>query len=257
MINLLLISAFLILLYATFWFIISIIKKRNDLADIAWGLGYILLSVYYLFTTEISQRALLIYALIFIWGLRLSMHIFLRNKGKQEDFRYQKWRNEWGKSFYLRSYLQVYLLQGFLLLMIASPATIVSAYSQPMLGLLDFIGVGIWLIGFYFEAVGDYQLMEFSNNPENKGKIIKHGLWKYSRHPNYFGEVVMWWGIFLVALNSPYGVYALVSPVTITLLILFVSGIPMLEKKYENNLEFKEYKKRTSAFFPLPQKKNS
>ncbi len=257
MINLLLISAFLIFLYATFWFILSIIKKRNDLADIAWGLGYILLSVFYLITTEISQRGLLIYSLIFIWGLRLSIHIFLRNKGKQEDFRYQKWRNEWGKSFYLRSYLQVYLLQGFLLLLIVSPATIVSAFSQPTLGFLDYIGVVIWLVGFYFEAVGDYQLMEFSNNPENKGKIIKHGLWKYSRHPNYFGEVVMWWGIFLIALNSPYGIYALISPATITLLILFVSGIPMLEKKYENNPEFKEYKKRTSAFFPLPPKNNN
>jgi steroid 5-alpha reductase family enzyme len=254
MFALLLESALLIFIYASIWFFVSIIIKRNDIADIAWGLGYILLAVYYWMTTEISTRAIILYILIFIWGIRLAIHIFKRNKGKSEDFRYLNWRKQWGNFFFIRSYFQVYLLQGFLLLLIVCPLTIVSAYSQSEPNVLDYLGILIWLIGFYFEAIGDEQLFQFTKNPANKGKIIQHGLWKYSRHPNYFGEVTMWWGIFLVAFNSYNGIYALISPVSITLLILFVSGLPMLEKKYESNPDYQAYKKSTSKFFPWPPK---
>ena len=254
MLTLLLESALIIFIYASFWFIVSIILKRNDIADIAWGLGYILLAVYYWMTTETSARAIILYLLIFIWGIRLAVHIYKRNKGKKEDFRYLNWRKQWGRFFYVRSFFQVYLLQGFLLLMIVCPLTIVSSYTQTNINVLDYIGILIWLIGFYFEVVSDQQLFHFTRNPENKGKIIQHGLWKYSRHPNYFGEVTMWWGVFLIAYNSFNGMYALISPVLITLLILFVSGVPMLEKKYESNPEYQDYKKRTSKFFPMPPK---
>lgn len=255
MLNLFLQSGLIILIYATIWFITSLIIKRNDIADIAWGLGYIILCVFYLFTQELTNTALLLYGLVLIWGLRLAIHIYLRNRNKKEDYRYLQWRKDWGKFFYIRSYLQVYLLQRFLLLIIITPVMSVASNSETTVSWLTYLGLIIWLIGFYFEAVGDYQLNKFIKNPDNKGKIMDQGLWKYTRHPNYFGEVTMWWGIFIIALNSPIGIYSIIGPLTITTLILFVSGIPLLEKKYQGNIEFEKYKKKTSIFIPWFPKK--
>ncbi|MCL6571176.1 MAG: DUF1295 domain-containing protein [Bacillus sp. (in: Bacteria)] len=125
------------------------------------------------------------------------------------------------------------------------------------LGFLDYIGLATWIVGFFFEVVGDHQLKKFTNKPENKGKLMKYGLWKYTRHPNYFGEATMWWGIFLIALSSPNGWVAIISPMIITLLLLFVSGVPLLEKKYKDHPEFKAYANRTSKFIPMPQRKHN
>jgi len=255
MIQLAIQSGGIIFIYATIWFIISVIKKRNDIADIAWGIGYVLLCIFYIFTQEYSLRAIILYSLVILWGVRLSVHISVRNKGKTEDFRYLNWRNEWGKSFLLRSYFQVYLLQGFFLLIIISPVAIVAAHTQPDLSMLDFIGIAVWCIGFYFQTVGDFQLLRFIKNPLNKGQVMSKGLWKYTRHPNYFGEVTMWWGIFLISFHSPYGIYGLVSPLVITFLIVFVSGLPMLERRYDGNPQYEAYRKRTSRFFPWFQGK--
>ncbi|MCB9802987.1 DUF1295 domain-containing protein [Candidatus Nomurabacteria bacterium] len=244
------ISAITIFIYASLWFIISLIIKRNDIADIAWGLGYILLVLFFLFQQNNTYEDYLLYILIILWGLRLSIHIFIRNQGKTEDYRYNQWRKEWGKYFYIRSYLQIYLLQGFLLILIASPIILTSVNTNNHLNFLSFLGLIIWFIGFYFKSVGDYQLAKFLKNPENKGKILKTGLWQYTRHPNYFGEVTMWWGIFLIVVNLNNFVYALMSPLTITILILFISGVPLLEKKYQGDPEFEKYKKETNKFFP-------
>lgn len=247
-------SALIIFIYATTWYIISLIVKRNDIADIAWGLGYVLLCGFYFISGHNHPRELLVYALITIWGLRLAIYIFGRTRGKKEDFRYLQWRQEWGKTFYWRSYLQVYILQGFFLLMIISPVMITSYYEQPDLNWLDYLGAIIWLTGFLFETVGDYQMSIFKKDAGNKGRIMQSGLWRYTRHPNYFGEVLLWWGIFLITVNSPNGIFGVIGPATITWLILSVSGVPMLERKYEGNPEFEAYKKRTSRFFPLPPK---
>jgi steroid 5-alpha reductase family enzyme len=247
-------SAVFLFIYATIWFVISLVKKRNDIADIAWGLGYVMLSIFYLINEKTSARSILINTLVIIWGLRLALHIFVRNRGKKEDFRYLNWRIQWKNNFYLRSYLQVYLLQAFFLLIIISPVIIVSSTKQNQLNILDYIGVIIWLTGFLFESVADYQLLKFSKRKKEKDAILKTGLWKYSRHPNYFGEVLLWWGIFLIAVNSNLGLYSIIGPLTITILILFVSGIPMLEKHYLTNKDYLNYKNKTSLFFPLPPK---
>lgn len=253
--ELFLLSAIILLIYFTSWFVLAIILRRNDIVDIAWGLGYVVLAACYLTNYEISGRAILISSLITIWGIRLAIFVYRRNRGKKEDFRYLNWRNTW-KLFYLRSFFQIYLLQGTMLLLIISPFTIlVSQGSQPDLNYLDLIGATLWLIGFLFEVVGDYQLSAFKKKPENKGKIIESGLWKYTRHPNYFGEVTLWWGIFIITASSPGFLYGIFGPLTITVLILFVSGIPMLEEKYKDRPDFIEYKKRTSIFFPLPPRK--
>ena len=244
----------LLFVYMSAWFVYSYIKSRNDVADVAWGLGFVLLALSsFLFGEVRSVRGFLVLLLVAVWGIRLAWHIHKRNKGKTEDYRYAKWRQDWGKWFYLRSYAQVYLLQGALLFVIALPFLLInksSAQTLYSLGLLDFVGLAVWILGFVFESVGDSQLAKFIKNPENKGKLMQGGLWKYTRHPNYFGEVTMWWGIWIISLSASAVFWSVISPITITFLILKVSGIPMLEKKMEENPEFAEYKKRTSVFVP-------
>lgn len=239
--------------YMTVWFIISVIKIRNDVADIAWGIGFVLMAWLSFLISEFSFKALLVNSLVTIWGLRLALHISHRNMNKPEDSRYQEWRKTW-KNFYVRSYFQVFILQGVFLFMISLPVIFVNYAASYTIGVLELVGLIIWIIGFYFEATGDRQLKEFISNPANKGRLMDRGLWQYSRHPNYFGEVTQWWGIFVIALSIPGSLFTIVGPLTITTLILLVSGIPLLEKKYAGRPDFEKYKKRTSIFFPLPPK---
>jgi steroid 5-alpha reductase family enzyme len=251
-----LILAFILFLYMNMWFFVSLIKKRNDIADIAWGIGFILMSLISLFlNSNTSIQGLVISILITIWGLRLSVHIYKRNKGKKEDYRYLTWRQEWGKWFYVRSYFQVYILQGVLLFLIVFPVLLLNKNIETLtFGVIESLGLLIWVIGFYFEVVGDAQLSQFVKDPLNKGKLMQSGLWAYTRHPNYFGEVTMWWGIWVMTLGAPLSLLGIIGPLTITFLILKVSGIPLLEKKMQEHPDFAEYKKRVSVFVPLPRK---
>lgn len=244
--------ALVLFVYMSLWFVVSLIKKRNDVADVAWGLGFVLMTwVSFVLSDDSGVRGLLVSILVTIWGMRLAWHIHARNKGKAEDYRYLAWRKEWGKLFYPRSYLQVYLLQGVFLFLIVTPVLLTNKNVGAELGLLDALGVAVWLLGFFFEAVGDAQLARFIKDPANKGKLMQGGLWAYTRHPNYFGEVTQWWGLWLVALSVPYGWLGIIGPITITFLILKVSGVPMLEEKMAENPEFAEYKKRVSVFIPM------
>ncbi|MDR3646831.1 MAG: DUF1295 domain-containing protein [Candidatus Babeliales bacterium] len=243
----------IIICYMTFWFIISIIKKRNDIADVAWGTGFIVACISALFLNNVIYfRSVLATTLVFIWGVRIATHIYLRNKDKKEDYRYLELTAQWGQWFYLRSYLQIFLLQGFILIIIATPVLFINTFYFINYSFYDILGFIIWLIGFIFETVSDWQLGQFLKNPTNKGKILQTGLWQFSRHPNYFGEVTQWWGLYCIALALPYGFATIIGPLTITFLILYVSGIPLLEKSLTLNPYFKEYAKRTSKFFPLP-----
>jgi steroid 5-alpha reductase family enzyme len=245
----------LLFVYMSGWFIVSIIRKRNDVADIAWGLGFVLLAWFsFLLSAENNWRSLIINFLVTIWGLRLAWHIFQRNRNKPEDSRYLAWRKQWGKWFLLRSYFQVYILQGILIFLISVPVLFINNNIAFSITGLDFLGLIIWTIGFFFEVVGDWQLTQFIKDPSNKGKLMQSGLWQFSRHPNYFGEVTQWWGIFLIALSIPYGWMTIVGPLTITSLILFVSGVPLLEKKYAGRADFETYKRRTSKLIPLPKR---
>lgn len=245
----------IIFLYASIWFMVAVYKKRNDIADIAWGLGYILICLYLFFTKDRSPVSLLLYSLVILWGLRLSIHIYNRNKNKKEDFRYLAWRQSWGKTFYWRSYLQIFLLQGILLLIIVSPVIHASISVSKKWDAFTWVGLCCWLIGFYFQAVGDYQLSVFIKQRKNTGEIIQTGLWKFSRHPNYFGEILMWWGIFIITIPILNSIFFIISPLAITFFLVFVSGIPLLEKKYKNNPAFEAYKKRTSVLIPMQPRK--
>ena len=189
-------SALLIFVHATLWFIVALIKKRNDVADIAWGMGFVWVSIYLFLTQTPSVISSIVYAFVTIWGLRLSLHIGLRMIGKTEDFRYQKMRTDWGKNVVWISFLRVFMLQGFFLWVICLPIMVAGASdTEGVVNVLTFIGGLLWLIGFAFEAIGDYQLTVFIKQKKNKDDIMQTGLWRYTRHPNYFGEVLIWWGI--------------------------------------------------------------
>ena len=245
--------AFILFVYMSLWFIVSLMRKRNDVADVAWGLGFVLMAwTSFFLAGDFGMRGLGVCLLVSIWGLRLAWHIHARNKGRGEDYRYLAWRKEWGKWFLLRSYAQVYLLQGFLLFLVVFPVLVIQKGSDSPLGWLDLLGVAVWLFGFIFEVVGDAQLARFIQDPSNKGKLMQSGLWAYTRHPNYFGEVTLWWGLGIVALSVPDGIFGIIGPLTITFLILKVSGIPLLEKKMAEHPDFAAYKERVSVFIPLP-----
>jgi len=241
--------------YMTLWFLASLVKKRNDVADVAWGLGFVLLAWTSFFLSFFSSgrwgvRGLVAGVLVSIWGLRLAWHIHARHRGQPEDFRYMAWRREWGRWFYASSYAQVYMLQGALLFVVALPVLGMNCRPGGGFGFLEVMGVCVWLFGFLFEAVGDAELARFASDPNNRGKILQTGLWRYTRHPNYFGEVVQWWGIWLMAAAVPGGWFSIAGPLTITVLILKVSGVPLLEKKMAGKPDFAEYKRRTNEFFP-------
>jgi steroid 5-alpha reductase family enzyme len=251
-----LITAGCLLIYMTGWFLAAQIRGRNDIADVAWGMGFVLVSAVSIVAGgSYPARGLLVSSLVLAWGFRLALHIHSRNSGKAEDPRYKKWREEWGRWFVLRSFLQIFMLQGILVLLVALPILYINTAPAVEFGWLDMLGCIIWLLGFSFEATADRQLTRFIRDPRNRGHIMTGGLWRYSRHPNYFGEVTLWWGLWLIACSLPGGWLTLVGPLTITILILKVSGIPMLEEHYQGRADFEEYKHRTSAFFPLPRRR--
>lgn len=244
--------------YEACWFLFAWAKGRNDFADVAWGLGFIVTTGVSLAAgNTYSPRGLLVSGLVLLWGLRLALHIHARNSGRGEDPRYRQWREQWGRWFLLRSFLQIYLLQGTLLVIVAAPIIFANASPDTPLRVVDLLGLAVWLTGFCFEAVGDWQLLKFMRNPANKGKLMSTGLWRYSRHPNYFGEVTLWWGAWLLVCAIPNGWMTLLGPLTITVLILKVSGIPMLERRYDGRADFEAYKRRTSVFLPLPPRERS
>jgi steroid 5-alpha reductase family enzyme len=244
-------AACVLVIYMLCIFLLALRLKDNSIVDIAYGLAFITAASAAAFAEEASHpRFILLYTMVILWGLRLAVHLLFRKRGHGEDFRYRKWREEWGSSFLIRSFFQIYILQGIVVLIVASPVLHTAARPGAPLGALDLAGVCIWTAGFLFEAVGDWQLLRFKRDPLNKGKIITTGLWRYTRHPNYFGECSLWWGVYLVALGSPGAWWTIISPLSINFLLLYVSGIPMLEKKYEGNPAFEDYKRRTSPLIP-------
>ena len=242
---------FLVICFMTLAYALA--YKNDDLSiiDIAWPLGFLAITYYTFFTfSSFHARQIEVTVLITLWAVRLACHLYQRKRGKPEDPRYTAFRKKWPDYFYLRAYIQIFLVQGFCILIIAYPIILINISKAPGFRWLDSIGLAIWMIGFYFEAVGDYQLQRFLTITTNKGRIFTQGLWAYTRHPNYFGECVMWWGIFVIALSVPYGWTTIISPLFITYLVRFVSGIPLIEKQLESHPEFIVYKEKTSIFIP-------
>ncbi len=248
-----------LVMYMTALYVLSMVLKNNGVADIGYGVACMLVvgTALYL-APPTTVWGIVLGTLPFLWGTRLALRIFRKNYGKPEDFRYKAWREAWGTTFWWRSYVQVYLLQGTVIFIVALPVvtTVLYPSATPQVWLAT-LGLIVWIVGFFFEVVGDAQLDRFIGNPENKGKIMMSGLWKYSRHPNYFGESTMWIGVALMSAGlSAYPLVGFLSPVLITYLLLFVSGVPLLERRWEGNREWEEYKARTSVFVPLPPRRH-
>lgn len=251
------ISAIAVLLFMILFFLIAQLKKDNSIVDIGWGLGFLVVSLSLLFATESPDLPdYIITGMIAVWGLRLAIHIFLRSKGRGEDFRYAQWRKEWGKKAVFNAFYRVFMLQGAIMYVVAFPIIIVFSSKSSNLGVINLFGVLIFAAGFLFEAIADMQLYCFKRNEVNKGKIITSGLWKYTRHPNYFGEALLWWGIALFTYGTDLFLAAFISPVVINLLLRYLSGVPMLEKKYEGRKDWEEYKRKTPPFIPRFRKSN-
>lgn len=250
------IAALSVFLYMLIFYFIGQIKKNNSIVDIAWGPGFIVLSLVLLIYTGFTGLFnLIIFSAVFIWALRLSVHILIRNWGKPEDFRYAEWRKEWGKKEPWIAFYKVYMLQGAAMLVISLPVIISFTSMRENFNIINIVGIGIFLFGFLFETIGDFQLSRFKKKKENKGKIIQSGLWKYTRHPNYFGEAVVWWGIYLISFGQGLEYITIVGPVTITLLLRYGSGVPMLEEKYKDREDFQKYAEKTPVFVPFVGKK--
>jgi steroid 5-alpha reductase family enzyme len=236
-----------------FFFLLSIPLRRNDIVDVGWGLGFALIAWAAYVLGDASGNVVIINWLVTLWAVRLVLHTGLRMIGKPEDSRYAAWRHDWKTFFYLRSFIYVYLLQGILMFVVTLPVAWANLYGAPVHPVWWF-GLCVWIVGFSFEAIGDWQLKRFLADSANRGKICTVGLWRYTRHPNYFGEVTLWWGIYLMTLPHAAWYITLAGPLCITWLILYVSGVPLLEKPFEKNLAFQAYKNTTSAFFPwFPQ----
>jgi len=254
-------TAITIWVLMTVMWLISLRLKNTSIVDIIWGFGFVLVNwvAFFLTPDSFGERKWIINILVTLWGLRLTTHIFLRNKGKPEDFRYVAWRNQYGKKWWWYSYLQTFMLQGGLMFLISAPLIHTQAISTPTrLGILEFMGIIIWIIGFFFETVGDLQLEKFKQNPANKGKLLNSGVWLYTRHPNYFGDSAQWWGFYLIAAGSTFGFLTIFSPIIMTYFLIKVSGVAMLERTMaERKPGYKEYMQTTNAFIPWFPKNNN
>ncbi|UCD78867.1 MAG: DUF1295 domain-containing protein [Desulfobacterales bacterium] len=239
--------------------IVSLIYRNVTIVDSLWGLGFVLITWQtFLLSDGFWARNLLIALLVTIWGMRLSLYLSWRNWGKGEDHRYGSWRNKSGDRFWLVSLFKVFILQALILWTISLVVQIGQMATKPnTLTGLDIIGTLVWTTGFIFESVGDWQLARFKSDPASSGRVMDRGLWAYTRHPNYFGEFLVWWGIFLITLSTPKGWWTILSPLIVTAVLLKMTGIPLTEKALmENRPGYREYIQRTNAFFPwIPQRR--
>jgi steroid 5-alpha reductase family enzyme len=249
--ELFLLSAKVIFVFMNVMFIIAQIKKDNSIVDIGWGLGFLCVTIGLVLATGFQSIVHLVFlAMISLWSLRLAGYILKRNHGTGEDYRYAAWRKEWGKHVVWRAYLQVFMLQGVIMWIVLSPSYAMFSNPETQFGPLNVIGLVLWAVGFYFEAVGDAQMMRFKAEETNKGKVMNQGLWKFSRHPNYFGEALLWWGFGVYSFTLEMWWLSLLGPVVITFFLLKVSGVALLERKYDGNPKYKEYQRTTNAFLP-------
>lgn len=246
-----------IFIYFTVLFFIAQKLHNNSIVDLAWGVGFVLVALTgYIVMPEKTKISTTILVLVTVWGVRLFWHLAKRNIGKPEDYRYVNMRKRWGKHWAkLKAYLNVFVLQGVLLLVVSLPILLTMTSSVKAFYWWNGVGILVWVIGFAFETIGDYQLTKFKKKESNHGKLLTTGLWSITRHPNYFGEALSWWGIFLISLNQVRNVWGVIGPLTITLLLLFVSGVPLLEKKYGQRPDFVAYAEKTSKFLPFIGKK--
>ncbi len=245
-----------IAVFSALW-LVSLVLRDASIVDIFWGPGFAGIGAFYALNLPggPTLRGLVVLALVTIWGIRLGLYIGTRNAGSGEDSRYRQWREEAGPDFWWISYFKVFLLQAVILWIVSSPLLLAhGGDAGRSLGVFELLGTGLWLVGFLFESIADHQLLLFKRNPANRGQVMRKGLWGFSRHPNYFGETVLWWGIGLIAFPAG-GWLSFLGPLLITFLLLRISGVTLLEKALvESRPGYAEYVRSTPAFFPWPRK---
>jgi len=249
-------AAAIVVLMAVTW-LVSLAWRDASIVDPVWPFGFVVVAwVTRVVADGNDARQWLIVGLVTVWGLRLSGYLAWRKRGAPEDHRYQAMRRHWGERFWIISLLTVFTLQGTLMWIVSLPAQLGQVRVEPGLGVLAVLGTAIWLVGFAFESIGDAQLARFKADPGSVGQVMDRGLWRYTRHPNYFGDACVWWGIALVAAETGLGAIGIVGAVVMTVLLVRVSGVPMLEKSMAKRRPgYPEYVARTSAFIPRPPRR--
>jgi len=235
--------------------LVSLRLRNVSIVDIVWGAGFVLVAwVAFVVGDGTDSRRALLAAMVTLWGGRLAVYLFLRNHGKGEDPRYVAMRERRGEAFAVQSLWLVFGLQGFLMWLVSLPVQIAAVADQPdSLSPVELVGVVLWAVGLFFEAVGDGQLARFKRDEANRGRVMDRGLWRYTRHPNYFGDFCVWWGIGIVASATGVGIYGLIGPVVMTYFLINVSGVAMLERSIGKRRQgYDDYVARTNAFFPGP-----
>ncbi len=248
----LLVAVSTIAVLMTVTWVVSVIKRDASIVDPIWGLGFVLVAWAVRATVDGNPtRQWILVALTTIWGLRLSIYLYWRNHGSGEDFRYQAMRRHWGDRFWWVSLFTVFALQGTLMWIVSLPVQLGQVPDDPGIGVLGVLGILVWTVGITFEAVGDAQLVRFKADPANRGLVMDRGLWRYTRHPNYFGDACVWWGIALVAAESGLGAIGLLGALTMTVFLRRVSGVTLLEKGMAKRRPgYEDYVARTSPFVP-------
>jgi steroid 5-alpha reductase family enzyme len=240
-------------MFVALW-LISLLLRDASIVDPCWGFSFILIAATSAACGEsITWRSWLLLALTIVWGSRLSVYLLWRNWGRGEDRRYAAMRSHHGRNFWWVSLLTVFLLQAVVAWVVSLPVqlTIAAGTTAPF-GWLDVLGLSFWGVGLFFETVGDWQLARFQADPRNAGKVMDRGLWRYTRHPNYFGDCCVWWGFYLLSVAAGFA-WTVFSPMLMTWLLLRVSGVLLLERTIEQRRpEYAEYRQRTSPFFPWP-----
>ena len=245
----------LTLAFVTLVWVLSLILRDSSIVDIFWGLGFVVIAWTGAASAAggMTARGKLLLLAVTIWGLRLSLHLLRRNWGRGEDYRYRAWRDEAGADWWWRSFFKVFLLQGAVMWLVAAPiVAVMSRPAEARMGWLDALAVAVWATGLAFESLGDWQLSRFKADPANRGRLMTTGLWRYTRHPNYFGDSMAWWGHYLLAAAAGAW-WTIFSPVLMTFLLVRVSGVKMLETTLrETKPGYREYMESTSAFLPRP-----
>ncbi len=232
--------------------LVGLLRRDVSIVDPFWGIGFILVAfVAFACSTQATARSCLVLGLTIVWGLRLSLFLFWRNWGHGEDRRYAAMRAAHGSRFWWVSLLTVFLLQAAILWFVSLPIQFTITAEQPAsLGWLDLAGAFLWAVGLMFEALGDWQLLRFKARPENAGRVLDRGLWRYTRHPNYFGDFCVWWGLYAIAIAAG-GFWTFASPLLMSGLLLWVSGVRLLESTIvDRRPDYLAYRAQTSAFFP-------
>lgn len=235
---------------------VSLLRRDASIVDIVWGLGFVLVAWAAKFVTGASGAGnWLLLLMVTVWGLRLAAYLAKRNLGKGEDFRYKAMRRKHGERFAIVSLYTVFGLQGALMFLVSLPVTMGQRDTSAGAGFVVFLGFVVWTIGIYFEAVGDAQLARFKRDPRNEGQIMDQGLWALTRHPNYFGDSLVWWGLAIVGSSQGAGVWAFLGAGVMTVLLVRVSGAAMLDRLLAKRKPgYAEYMARTSGFIPMPRR---